>query len=54
METSTAIRRGEHSSDLHVINEFSTAKSISFAIVIILGLGGLAVAGAGVSGYLHK
>lgn len=33
-------------------NDFSPCKAIGFAIVIILGVGGLAVAGAGVAGYL--
>lgn len=54
MASSTPIRTGEYSSDSHVIkNEPSKGKTIAFAILIILGLGGLAVAGVGLGGYLQ-
>lgn len=53
MDGSAAIRTGEHSSDSHVKNELSKGKTIGFAIVIILGFGGLAVAGVGLGGYLQ-
>ena len=54
MDSSATIRTGEHSSDSHIVkNEPSKGKTIGFAIVIILGLGGLAVAGVGLGGYLQ-
>ncbi len=49
----SAIRgTGEHASDSPIIKPFQ-GKSIGFVFVIILGLGGLAVAGVGLSGYLR-
>jgi hypothetical protein len=54
MDSSATIRTGEHPSDPHIVkNEPSKGKTIGFAIVIILGLGGLVVAGVGVGGYLQ-
>ena len=53
MGSSTAIRTGKHASDSNVKNEPSKGKTIGFAIVIILGLGGLAVAGLGLGGYVQ-
>ena len=54
MDSSATIRTGERSSDSHIVkNEPSKGKTIGFAIVIILGLGGLAVAGVGLGGYLQ-
>src|SRR6478609_8544613 len=47
-------RTGDYSSDLPIVkNEPSKGKTIGFAIVIILGLGGLALAGEGLGGYLQ-
>jgi hypothetical protein len=55
MDSSTTIRRtGKLSSEPQAIkNEPSKGRTIGFAIVIILGLGGLAMAGVGLSGYLQ-
>jgi hypothetical protein len=53
-DSSATIRIGKHSFDSHIVkNEPSKGKTRGFAIVIILGLGGLAVAGVGLGGYLQ-
>jgi hypothetical protein len=54
VDTSATIGTGGHSSDPHIVkNKPSKGKAIGFAIVVILGLGGLAVAGVGLGGYLQ-
>jgi len=54
MANSTSIRTEEHPSNLRIVkNEPSKGKVIGFALVIILGLGGLVVAGVGLGGYLQ-
>ncbi|MFC2049064.1 hypothetical protein ACFLR2_00100 [Chlamydiota bacterium] len=53
MDSSATRITGRHSFAPHVIkSEPSQCKTIGFAIVIILGLGSLAVAGVGLGGYL--
>jgi len=54
MDSSASIRTKEHSSNPNFVkNEPSNAKTIGFAILIILSLGGLVVAGIGLGGYLQ-
>jgi hypothetical protein len=54
MATTATIRTGEHSSIPNSVkNEPSKGKTIGFAIVIILSLGGLVVGGVGLGGYLQ-